>query len=121
MIALGPVAQFVKDGKPVRSATLHSTVAGATGREELLEFAAQLGLKPEWLKLKQSANEHFAVQNSRLDKAIELGATRMDRDALKSMVQRKREALGLDRVTRRHIIARSIVRDMNQRRAGVEQ
>ena len=116
MITLGPVAQFVKDGKPVRAATLHSTFAGREGREELIEFGVRLGLRTDWLKLTRTSNEHFAVQNARIEKAVALGAQRLDRDALASLIKRKQELLGLVSVSRRTIVARSIVREMQQRR-----
>lgn len=46
----------------------------ADSHEELMAFAAQLGMRPEWLQNPGSYREHFDLTSGRRETALRLGA-----------------------------------------------
>lgn len=90
MIVIDPAANYIFRGKSVRAAHMLSSEPGHPGRIELLLFAAKIGLKPEWLQKRGTPWEHFDLMNSRIDKAIAAGATRIDRYRLVEILRFKR-------------------------------
>lgn len=114
MIVISPTVTFVRDSKMVRPANLISTEAGATGRAELIAFAVGIGLKSDWIKNHGTVNEHFNLQNARIETAVKAGAQPIDKFRLQSILKRKRERLGLVMVPRKVLRARAIARERHQ-------
>lgn len=52
----------------------------ADGHEELMEFAARLGIKPPWLQHPGRHSEHFDLTASKRAQAVRMGAKELTRD-----------------------------------------
>lgn len=108
---MGRVVNYVRHGKPVRAAHLLSTQAGRDGRAELVEFATRIGLSPGWLQKRGTVHEHFDVIGAMIERAIATGVARVDNRGLGTIIRHKREQLGLVRLPRNIIRARSLARE----------
>jgi hypothetical protein len=90
MIVLDPIVDWGWRHGP--SAHLMSDLPGRAGTDELLAFARQIGMRPEWLQSGGTEVEHFDVTASRALKAVELGAINIDRRRLVEIIRAKRRA-----------------------------
>lgn len=108
---MGRVVNYVRDGKPVRAAHLLSTQAGRDGRAELVEFATRIGMSANWIQKRGTVHEHLDVMGSRIERVIATGVARVDNRGLANIIKRKREQLGLVKVPRHIIRARSLARE----------
>lgn len=90
MIAVGPIANFMSRGVPVRSTHLLSDLTGNLGTKELMGFAIEIGLKAGWLQNGNTETEHFDLMGKKIDAAIKAGAVRVDRYRLVKIIQEKR-------------------------------
>lgn len=52
-------------GRKILTAHLGSSILGPRGTEELLEFAARIGLKPEWIQHAGTWKEHFDLMGEK--------------------------------------------------------
>lgn len=72
----------------------------ADSSAELAAFAAELGLKPDWLQQAGTAYEHYDVSDSKRRAALELGARPITLRQTGELMKRKAEALKItDRAT----------------------
>lgn len=109
---MDPITNYVRDGKPLRAAHLLSGGVGADGRAELVAFATLIGMKAKWIQKRGTAHEHFDLFGGRIQQAVDAGAIRIDRKRLVQIIRHKRELLGLVKVPRKVIVARSKVREL---------
>lgn len=79
MIVVGPTANFMRSGRPMRTAVLLSDLTGIVGTRELMGFAMDLELKANWMRNTSAAGEHFELLGGKIDQALRLGAMRVDR------------------------------------------
>lgn len=115
MIVMGPIVNYIRDGRCIRATHLLSTEVGTTGRAELVAFGKTVGLRESWLQKRRSAHEHFDVMGARIEKIIAAGVTRIDNRSLATILKRKREQLGLVRVPIAVIRRRSAMRERQVR------
>jgi hypothetical protein len=90
MIVIDPIANYIRNGRPVRAAHLLSDQKGITGTKELFKFGMTIGLKAGWLQDGDTPHEHFDVMGKMIDAAIEAGAVRIDRYRLVEIIRKKR-------------------------------
>lgn len=90
MIVVDPVANYMKDGRPMRAAHLLSDLSGITGTKELMGFAMKIGLKASWLQNGATDTEHFDLMGRMIDAAVQAGALRVDRHRLVEILRKKR-------------------------------
>jgi hypothetical protein len=93
MIALSPIANYVRRGRPQRAAALLSDQLPPAGSVELLSFGAEIGLKAPWLKRRGGAHEHFDLFGVRIELALKAGAVKIDRHRLAEIVLEKSAAV----------------------------
>lgn len=89
MIVIGPITNFMREGRPMRSALLLSDLTGIVGSRELMGFAVDLDLKANWMQHTSAAGEHFEVFGRKIDQALKLGAVRVDRYRLARILAEK--------------------------------
>ncbi|GGA13891.1 hypothetical protein CYANOKiyG1_27390 [Okeania sp. KiyG1] len=58
-----------------------------TSTEELIEFAAKIGLKEEWIQVRGTWHEHFDVSQSKKKLAIKHGAIPINSRGLVKMMK----------------------------------
>lgn len=75
------------------SAHLMSDEPGEAGTNELVRFAASLGIPAAAIQHAGRYSEHFDVAGPWLEAALEAGARHIDRYELVAILKRKREAL----------------------------
>lgn len=68
-----------------------STLAGEEGTAELVAFAAELGLRVDWLQNKGEPREHFDVFDGVYKRALQRGAKPVSPRDVVAVVQWKRE------------------------------
>lgn len=95
MIVLDPPVDYF--GKFKRCSHMISTLVGASGSDELLTFAVQIGMRPEWLQNPGGPSEHFDVFGNRRARAILAGAAELDRLAFINAIRAKRGDRPLER------------------------
>lgn len=90
MIVLDAPANYLFRGRRTRASHLISTEPGLAGRRELLAFAVMIGMKREWLQRPGTEFEHFDLLNSRIERALDAGAVKVDRRRVVDIVRAKR-------------------------------
>lgn len=61
-----------------------------TSGEELMEFARQIGLKPEWLQKPGTPHEHFTLFATKRELALKFGAQEVSYQGLVAAMRRRR-------------------------------
>ena len=69
---------------------LMSTLPGEEGSAELEAFRKRLGLKRQWLQKAGTIYEHYDAMRGRIDAAIGLGATPIDRRQMGRVMMAKK-------------------------------
>lgn len=69
----------------------HMMTDGTT--DELLNFAKQLGLRPNWIQKKNTPYEHFDLSPSIREKAVTIGAIEISSKEMVKHCIRKRQAV----------------------------
>ena len=62
----------------------------ADTREELMEMAKRIGLKPSWIQKRGLPDEHFDLTRSKATLAVEAGAHEIDAKRLVGIISAKR-------------------------------
>lgn len=60
-----------------------------TSTEELLDFARQIGLKPEWLQKPGTLHEHFDLRPTKRELALKFGAQEVSYQGLVAAMRRR--------------------------------
>ena len=72
---------------------LASTFLGEVGTTELITFGRRIGLRERWLQHRGEDKEHFDVFDSRIQAALDAGASVLEmREFIQIVVRSKREA-----------------------------
>lgn len=79
------------NGREVLTAHLISTLTGAEGTAELLDFGKRIGLSPTWLQHRGTPKEHFDLIGGRCQTAMNAGAV-VDRRLLAQKIGAKWDA-----------------------------
>ena len=60
-----------------------------TSTEELLAFARQIGLKPEWIQKRGTLHEHFDLYPTKRELALKFGAEEVSYQGLLAAMRRR--------------------------------
>lgn len=80
-------------GKFKRCSHMISDLLGEPGHRELMEFAAKIGMRPEWLQKEGTSHEHFDIFGGRRDRALAAGCVEVDRRRFVEVLRTKRADL----------------------------
>lgn len=69
---------------------LVSDIPGVIGQSELLFFAKQIGLKPQWLQNRDTPEEHFDLMGRKIDAARIAGAQEVSHKTMIEIIRSKR-------------------------------
>lgn len=92
MIVVDALRQWTHGLGPRMGPSCHmcSTLSGAEGTAELIAFAARIGMRPGWIQRKGTPHEHFDLFGRRRERAVQAGATELDRHAMATVWREKR-------------------------------
>lgn len=94
MIIFDTPKEYRFRGRRIRSSHLVSTLLGDVGTEQLLAFADQIGLRPQWLQNKGTPSEHFDLFNTKICAATKHGAQPVADRTLAAVLRQKADAVG---------------------------
>lgn len=91
MICIDTIDGEAKNMTGAPTAHLFSDEPGREGQDELLSFAREIGLHPQWIQHAGMPREHFDVWGSKIDAALENGAEEVGPRGMVEIIQEKRE------------------------------